>query len=108
MRSVVWLTALAVQMTTLFRVEWVQAKGTTETLHQWYVRLCTLHSWGLILRVDVPLEVGDEDVTRGYHELDRDGRFKPLVNGHIVRCCVPHKVAGNTGDREEHRPADPY
>ena len=63
----------------LFRVE---AKGTTETLHQWYVRLCTLHPWGLILRVDVHLDIDDEDVICGYHELDRDSSSKALVNSH--------------------------
>ncbi|KIK01000.1 hypothetical protein K443DRAFT_678781 [Laccaria amethystina LaAM-08-1] len=51
-------------------------------------------SWGLIVQVDVPLDVGDEGEIRGYHELDRDGRSKALVNGHITRCCVANKVAG--------------
>ena len=78
----------------------------TETLHQWHcVRLCTLHSWGLVLRVNVPSDVGDEDLIRGYPELDQDGSSKALLNGHITRCCVAHKVPGNAGHREEDRPA---
>ena len=72
-----------------------------ETLHQWYVHLCTLHSWGLVLRVNVPLDVSDKDVIRGYHELDQDDSSKALVNCHIACCCVTHKIAGNDGDREE-------
>ena len=79
----------------------VQAKGTTETLHQWYARLCSLHSWGLLLRIDVPLYVGDEDVIRSYHELDQHGSSKALVNCHIARCYVAHKIAGSDSDWEE-------
>ena len=70
-------------------------------LHQWYVRLCTLHSWGLVLGVNVPLDVGDEDIIRGYHELEQDGSSKAVVKHHIARCCVAHNAAGNDGDREE-------
>ena len=89
-----------VQMTTLLRVEW--CKSTTERLHQWYVRLCTLHSWELVLRINVLLDVGDEDVIRGYYEVEQDGSTKAVVNHHIARCCVAHKVAGDDGDSEEH------
>ena len=78
-----------------------------EPLHQLYVRLCTVHHWGLILRVDVPLDIGDEDVICGYHELDRDRRSKALVNNHIAPCCVAHKEGRNASDRKEHGPAGP-
>ena len=102
MRSVAWLTVSegpAVQMTTHSAWGGVQAQGTTETLHQWHVRLCALHPRRLTLRVDVPLDVGDEDEIRGYHELDQDGRSKALVKGHTARCCVANKVERNIDQR---------
>ena len=65
-------------------------------------------SWRQSLRVNAPLDVGDEDAIHGHHELDQDGKSKALVNGHIAYCCAAHKVAGNAGDREEHLPVGPY